>query len=288
MRDWASNYLGASGDFDVLPTIGSKELVAWLPTFLEAKRVLYPQIAYPTYLVGGILAGAENIAVDIDPLSWPDADLAWINSPSNPSGRVHSIAELEAVLEYSRRTNTVVASDECYISFPDSQVPTSLLKIANGDNRNLLAVHSLSKRSNLAGYRAAFIVGDPALIAKIREIRKHAGLMVALPVQKAMVAALANEDHVLIQAGKYRARREKLRPVLESLGFQIEFSDAGLYLWASRGESDWESVDWLAERGILVTPGHFYGPAGERFVRIALTATDSKIDEVCSRLQATK
>ena len=285
MRKWAVDYLGASGEFDVLPTIGSKELVAWLPTFLESRRVLYPKIAYPTYLVGGIIAKAENIAVDIDARSWPDSDLAWINSPSNPSGRVHSLSELQAVIDYSRRTGAVIASDECYISFPATKSATSILKVAAGQNRNLLAVHSLSKRSNLAGYRAAFIVGDPDLIATIREIRKHAGLMVPLPVQRAMVAALADEKHVHTQSAKYQARREKLRPVLEALGFRIEFTEAGLYLWVTRNESDWTSVSLLADRGILVTPGHFYGPDGATFVRIALTATDENIDHVCQRLQ---
>ena len=167
MRRWAIDILGVTGEFDVLPTVGSKELVALLPTLLEAEKVLYPKIAYPTYLVGAMIAKAQAIEVDIDATGWPSADLAWVNSPSNPTGRIHSYDELQAIINFSRSTQTVVASDECYIGFPAGEVqPISILKVAAGNNTGLLAVHSLSKRSNLAGYRAAFIVGDPALIAQ--------------------------------------------------------------------------------------------------------------------------
>lgn len=283
---WARKVLGASGDFDVLPTIGSKELVAWLPTLLQANTVLYPEIAYPTYLVGSMIAQATSHAVAVDPSTWPKADLAWINSPSNPTGRVHSEDELLAVVEHSRRTGLVIASDECYLNFPSTKNPISILRIANGDNRNLLAVHSLSKRSNLAGYRAAFIVGDSALVGKIREIRKHAGMMVPLPVQKAMVAALSDESHVELQAQRYRDRRSILAPALEAVGFRVDLTEAGIYIWCTRDESDWNSVAWLAEFGILTTPGHFYGLAGSRHIRVALTATDDAIAIAASRLQS--
>lgn len=284
MRTWASQVLGATGEFDVLPTIGSKELVAWLPTILEAKVVLYPEVAYPTYLVGAMIANAQALAVDIDAKAWPAAQLAWINSPSNPTGRVHSEAELLDVIAYSRQTGTVIASDECYFSFPDSKSATSILKLAAGDNRNLLAVHSLSKRSNLAGYRAGLIIGDSDLIAKIREFRKHAGMMVPLPVQRAMVVALADETHVNLQSERYRARRAILQPVLEAAGFKVDFTEAGLYIWCSRGESDWESVSWLAQFGILATPGHFYGAKGSSHIRVALTATDDAIKTAAKRI----
>ncbi len=284
MRTWASQVLGATGEFDVLPTIGSKELVAWLPTILEAKVVLYPEVAYPTYLVGAMIANAQALAVGIDAKAWPAAQLAWINSPSNPTGRVHSEAELLDVIAYSRQTGTVIASDECYFSFPDSKSATSILKLAAGDNRNLLAVHSLSKRSNLAGYRAGLIIGDSDLIAKIRELRKHAGMMVPLPVQRAMVAALADETHVNLQSERYRARRAILQPVLEAAGFKVDFTEAGLYIWCSRGESDWESVSWLAQFGILATPGHFYGAKGSSHIRVALTATDDAIKTAAKRI----
>ena len=284
LKSYSSSILGVSGEFDVLPTIGSKELVALLPFLLRATTVLIPEIAYPTYRVGGIIAGSEVTEVGIDPSDWPDSDLAWINNPSNPTGRVHSEKELDAVIAWSRKTGTVIASDECYFSFPDTEQSTSILRRAGGENSNLLALHSLSKRSNIAGYRGGFVVGDPQLISKLLEIRKHMGMMVPQPIQLAMVAALGDESHVQTQAQRYRARRKKLADVLTKNGFVIEHSRAGLYIWCTRNEIDWETVGWFADRGILVTPGNFYGEAGARHIRIALTATDAQIDEVVARL----
>ena len=285
MRKWATNVLGASGEFDVLPTIGSKELVAWLPSILQAKTVLYPKVAYPTYLVGSMIHQFTNVAVDIDATTWPKSDLAWINSPSNPTGRVHSESELEAVIAYARNNNSIVASDECYISFPATgPAPISILKLANGNNKNLIAVHSMSKRSNLAGYRAGLIVGDPDLIAEIREVRKHAGMLTPLPIQRAMTAALGDEAHVAIQAKRYAARREVLSAALIAAGFQIDFSNAGLYIWCTRSEDSWKSVSWLADIGILATPGIFYGEAGAQHIRIAMTATDAQIADAAARI----
>ena len=285
ISDWARRRLGASGDFDVLPIIGSKECVAWLPTFIEATKVLYPAIAYPTYLVGSLIAQAEAHAVEIDAGTWPEADMAWLNSPSNPTGRVHSESEMAAAIAWARKHDAILASDECYIDFADSAEPVSILKVAQGDNRNILAVHSLSKRSSMAGYRGAFIIGDISLIARIREIRKHAGMLVPLPVQHAMVAALSDEVHVTQQRARYNARKRALRPALESHGFVIEESAAGLYLWATRDEDCWASVDWLAGYGILATPGSFYGDAGNKHIRIAMTATDEHISDAVKRLQ---
>ena len=286
MRQWAEKILRVRGDFDVLPTIGSKEFVAWLPTFLEARTVNYPEIAYPTYLVGALIAGAEAIPVALSPESWKPADLTWINTPSNPTGRVHSAQELAAIVEFSRKNSAVVASDECYLNFParPDVRPSSLLEVAAGDNTNLLAVYSLSKRSNFAGYRGGLVVGDPALIARIREVRKHAGMIVPTPIQRAMSVALADENHVQEQAQRYAARRSVLLPALKSAGFKMEFSDAGLYIWCTRDESDWDSIAWLAERGILATPGHFYGSAGNRHIRIALTSTDADIADAAQRI----
>ena len=285
MRNWAINILGATGEFDVLPTIGSKELVAWLPSILRAKTVLYPKVAYPTYLVGSMIHESEAIAVDIDASTWPKSDIAWINSPSNPTGRVHSIGEMQAVINYARGNNSLVVSDECYISFPaKGSEPVSILKLANGDNKNLLAVHSMSKRSNLAGYRAGLIVGDPEIIAEIREVRKHAGMMVPLPIQRAMTAALGDEVHVDEQAERYANRREVLSSALVKAEFQIDFSNAGLYIWCTRNEDCWDSVSWLADLGILATPGIFYGAAGAKHIRIAMTATDAQIADAANRI----
>ena len=286
ITEWAKKTLGVTGDIGVLPLIGSKEFVAWLPTFIEAQSVLYPDVAYPTYLVGALLAQAKATAVAVDASQWPAADMAWVNSPSNPTGRVHSESEYRSAIAWSRSQQSVLVSDECYLEFGDSVVPTSILKYTDGDNKNILAVFSLSKRSSMAGYRAAFIVGDPALIAKILEVRKHAGMIVALPVQKAMVAALSDDRHVAEQRARYNARRAALIPALTAAGFSIDHSEAGLYIWASRAEDCWDSVAWLAEIGIIATPGIFYGELGSRHIRIAMTATDAQISDAARRIQS--
>ncbi len=286
IKKWAVEHLAATGDFDVLPVIGSKEIVAWLPTIIESKIVLIPEIAYPTYHVGAILAQAQSIPVAIDATTWPAADLAWLNSPSNPTGRVHSVDEVKACIDWSRTYKSILVSDECYFEFDQSAKSVSVLSQTGGDNTNILAIHSLSKRSSMAGYRAAFMIGDSALIAKIREIRKHGGMMVGLPVQKAMTAALADDVHVGEQRARYNARKDALRPALEAVGFEIEFSNSGLYLWCTRNEDAWTSVAWLAERGILATPGSFYGQVGARHIRIAMTATDAQIADAVARLKA--
>ncbi len=286
IKKWATERLGATGDFDVLPIIGSKELVAWLPTYLESQTVLIPEIAYPTYHVGAVLAAAKSLPVAIDAKSWPHADLAWMNSPSNPTGRVHSVEEVKACIQWSRANKSVLISDECYLEFDQNAHSVSVLSQTGGDNTNILAVHSLSKRSSMAGYRAAFMVGDSALIARIREIRKHGGMMVPLPVQKAMTVALADDAHVAEQRARYNARKDAMRPALVSAGFAVEFSDSGLYLWCTRNEDAWTSVAWLAERGILATPGSFYGEQGKNHIRIAMTATDAHISDAVQRLKA--
>jgi succinyldiaminopimelate transaminase len=284
IRKWAIEHLGASGEFDVLPLIGSKELVAWLPTIMQSQKVIYPNIAYPTYLVGALLAKAEPIEVDIDAHNWPAADFAWVNTPSNPTGRVHSESELRATVKWVRENNATLVCDECYIDFGDKETPTSLLRYTDGDNRNILVVHSLSKRSSMAGYRGAFLIGDAKLISQIREIRKHAGMMVPLPIQNAMVAALSDETHVVEQRNRYNARRAVLAPALVAAGFKIEESAAGLYIWCTRSEDCWKSVEWLANLGIVATPGSFYGELGASHIRIAMTATDAQISDAAARI----
>jgi len=286
IKDWAINRLGASGDFDVLPLIGSKELVAWLPTILESQKVLIPKIAYPTYHVGALIAKAQSIEVDIDANLWPKADLAWLNSPSNPTGRTHSVEEIKACIQWARTNNSILVSDECYVEFDHTGTSYSVLSQSDGNNKNILALHSLSKRSSMAGYRAAFMIGDPVLIARIRELRKHGGMMVPLPVQKAMAVALSDNEHVAEQRSRYNARRDVIRPALEAAGFRIEFSNSGLYVWCTREEDAWQSVEWLAHRGVLATPGSFYGLAGARHIRIAMTATDDQINSAAIRIRA--
>jgi succinyldiaminopimelate transaminase len=291
---WVARACGADPEtVGVLPTIGSKELVAWLPTLLgvgPGDVVVIPQVCYPTYEVGARLAGAEVVRADsltaLGPA--PRVRLVWVNSPANPSGRVLPPAHLRKVVDWARERGAVVASDECYLALGWEETPTSILaaEVADGDYHNLLAVHSLSKRSNLAGYRAGFVAGDRRLIGELLAVRKHAGMILPAPVQAAMVAALGDEEHVAVQRARYAARRALLRDALVKAGFTITHSTAGLYLWATRDEDCWTTVDWLAERGILVAPGDFYGPAGNRYVRVALTATDERVAAAAERLTA--
>lgn len=290
----------------VLPTVGSKELVALLPALLrlgEGDLVVHPSAAYPTYDVGARLAGAEPVATD-DPaalLAGPDGDrvrLVWLNSPGNPDGRVLGAEELRAVVEAARaaaaRTGrpVVVASDECYAElawdepWATSGVPSVLdPRVTGGDVSGLLALYSLSKQSNLAGYRAAFAAGDPALVADLLATRKHVGMIVPAPVQAAMTVALGDDAHVAEQRERYRARRSALLGALVGAGLVVDRSAAGLYLWArpaAGGDDCWATVGRLAEHGILVAPGSFYG--APRHVRVALTGTDERIAAAVGRL----
>jgi succinyldiaminopimelate transaminase len=275
----------------VLPTIGSKELVAWLPTLLGVGAgdvVVIPSVCYPTYEVGALLAGATVVRSDsltaLGPT--PRIKLIWINSPSNPTGRVLPAEHLRKVVDWARERGVVVASDECYLALGFQTRPVSVLDdaVTGGNYTGVLAVHSLSKRSNLAGYRAAFVGGDPALVAGLLAVRKHAGMIVPAPVQAAMIAALGDEGHVAEQRERYSARREMLHAALVKADFEISHSEAGLYLWATRGDDCWRTVDWLAERGILAAPGAFYGPSAPQHVRIALTATDERVAAAVHRL----
>jgi succinyldiaminopimelate transaminase len=287
-RRWHSVELD---DPNVQPTIGSKELVAWLPTLLglgPGDVVVIPELAYPTYDVGARLAGAEVLPCD-DPAAAAAArpKLMWINSPANPHGRILTADETRAWVAAARSCGALLASDECYGEFGWDAEPVSVLDpdINSGSLQGLVAAFSLSKRSNIAGYRAGFIAGDAAALSDLLELRKHAGMMVPAPVQAAMVALLADDAHALEQRERYLARRKLLRPALEAAGFTIDHSQGSLYLWATRGENCRDTVDWLAARGILVAPGDFYGPKGANHVRVALTATDERIQAACARLQ---
>jgi succinyldiaminopimelate transaminase len=290
---WLSRRLGVAADpAAVLPTIGAKELVAWLPTLLgfgPGCVVGFPALAYPTYQVGALLAGATPMVLDATVAAGPSRiAMLWVNSPANPTGRVLPPDHLRKMVDWARERGTVLVSDECYIEYgwDDENRPMSVLHpaICGSSHSGVLAVHSLSKRSNLAGYRAGFVAGDPALVSSLLEVRKHAGMMVPSPVQAAMIAALDDDEHVAQQRSRYLARRSVLAAALSEAGFAIEHSEAGLYLWATRDEDCWTTVEWLAARGILVAPGAFYGAAGARHVRVALTATDERVAAAASRL----
>jgi succinyldiaminopimelate transaminase len=288
ISEWVSRSCGVTSGFGVLPTIGSKELVAWLPQLLgigPGDVVAIPSVCYPTYEVGARLAGATVVRSDsLLSLGPARVKLVWVNSPANPTGAVLPAEHLRKVVDWARERGAVVASDECYLPLPWESSPVSILSVCDSDLSGVLAVHSLSKRSNLAGYRAGFVAGDPALVGELLAVRKHAGMIVPAPVQAAMIAALRDESHVVEQRARYSRRRARLKDALTAAGFTIEHSQAGLFLWCTRGEDGWATVDWFAARGILVVPGEFYGPGGSKHVRIALTTPDEGVDAVVTRL----
>ena len=302
---WFERRRGVAGldPRNIMPTVGSKELVAWLPLLLGLKPgdvVVRPKVAYPTYDIGATLAGVTSVATDnldeLDDATRARVRLIWVNSPGNPTGSVRGVDSLRALVEQARELGAVVASDECYaeLGWGDwdvqrgGQAVPSILdpRVVGGSHEGLLAVYSLSKQSNVAGYRAAFVAGDPGLMPNLVNSRKHAGMIVPYPVQEAMRVALGDDAHVEAQKDLYRGRRERLVPALLDFGLEIKDSDAGLYLWSTAGESTWDTVGRLAERGIVVGPGVFYGEAGNGYIRVALTGSDERIDAAVSRLVA--
>lgn len=292
---WYERKRGVSVESDaVLPTVGSKELVALLPFLLglgEGDVVVHPEIAYPTYAMSAALVGATSVAAD-DPQNWPEnTKLIWLNSPANPTGQVRGSDYLASAVRRARELGAVIANDECYAELgwdgEWAHMPTPCIlhpSVVGEDHAGVLSVYSLSKQSNLAGYRAAFLAGDQRIVNELLNVRKHAGLMLPAPVQAAMVAALNDEAHVAEQKQRYAARRSMLIPALKHAGFTIEHSEAGLYLWATRGADCWQDVEALAALGILVGPGIFYGDNARQFIRLSLTATDERIASAAARL----
>lgn len=281
---------------NVLPTIGSKEFVAWLAFMLrlgDGDVVVHPRAAYPTYAIGAAMAGATALAAD-DPAEWPAATkLVWLNSPGNPDGRVLDVDALRARVLRARELGAVIVNDECYAElgwdgrWSQERIPSILdPRVTGGSLDGILCAYSLSKQSNLAGYRAAFVAGDRTLVDQLLSVRKHAGMMLPGPVQAAMVVALRDENHVAAQKNLYRARRDVLLPALVAAGFTLDASEAGLYLWVTEGTDAWASIKRLAELGILAGPGHFYGTAYPQHVRLSLTASDERIAQAAARLRA--
>ncbi len=290
---------------DVVACVGTKEAVASLPRMLSLRRpgrdtVLYPAASYPTYAMGALLAGLRPVAVPVDDawrldLSRVDPDDArralvlWCNDPSNPTGVTATPAEMAEHVEWARSRGIVVASDECYAEFTcddhgDPAPPVTAL--ASGVD-GVLAVHSLSKRSNMAGLRAGFIAGDRELVQYLGEVRKHAGLMIPGAVQAAAAAALDDDAHVEIQRERYARRRAVAVPAFQKIGLEHDGGPSTFYLWLrdATGERDgWTITADLARTGLLVAPGEFYGPEGARHARVALTVTDDDLAVVCDRL----
>ena len=294
--DWLARRFGVTGlDLDaVLPVVGSKELISGLAGHLgvgPGDLVVYPALAYPTYEVGAVLAGARTVATDsLTSLGPERVSVVWVNSPSNPTGRMLPVEHLRKVVDWCRERGALLVSDECYIEMAwepvDGQGPVSALHpdVCGGDHTGILTVHSLSKRSNLAGYRCAFVAGDPAVVGELLAVRKNLGLMMPGPQQRAMAAAIDDDEHVAEQRARYARRRGELKTAFESCGFRVDHSQASLYLWMTRGEPCWDTVGWLADQGILVAPGEFYGRAGSEHVRVAFTATDERVAAAVRRL----
>jgi len=282
---------------DILPTIGSKEFIGLLPLLLDLGAgdvVVHPRAAYPTYAVGARLVRATSLASD-DPAEWPGGTrLVWLNSPGNPDGRVLTVDELRVAVARARELGAVLALDECYAElgwdgrWATERVPSILDPVVSGGSLDgLLSVYSLSKQSNLAGYRAAFVAGDPLLVARFLDARLHLGMWPPAPQQAAMVAALRDDAHVAAQKALYRARRGVLVPAIEEAGFRIEHSEAGLFLWATDGRDGWETVERLVRSaGILAVPGRFYGRSSGEYVRFSLTAPDAAIAAAAERLRS--
>jgi len=294
--EWFARRRGVEGltPDQVMPTIGSKELISFLPLLMglgPGDVVVQPKVAYTAYVVGAALCGAEIISED-DPAKWPaNTKLVWINSPGNPDGRVFDVHELKAAVDRARELGALLASDECYAElgwddWSEKLIPSALDPRVCGDSHEgILVCYSLSKQSNLAGYRAAFAVGDAKLIKGLVNLRMHSGLNTPAPMQKVMTVALGDYEHVAIEKELYRERREILLAAVRGYGFELSDSQAGLYLWATLGEDCWKTVDRMADLGIVVVPGTFYGEHSTQHVRFSLTATDAKIEEAANRLR---
>jgi len=307
-RDAALGWLGRR--FGVEPAgaavaacIGTKEFAASLPHYLRLRApgrdtVLCPAVAYPTYAMGAALAGCRAMPVpmdsqwrlELDAIAPDDAARSlclWINSPGNPTGAVDDLA---TAARWGRRHGVPVFSDECYIEYiwDDSAARRPEASILSQGTSGLVAVYSLSKRSNLAGLRAGFYVGDPDLVGYLSEVRKHAGMMVPGPVQAAAVAALDDDGHVDAQRAVYRSRLSRLRELLSSLAPDVELPGGGLYLWAESPEGDgWSLARRAAEElGALISPGELYGPGGAAYARVAAVAPDARIGLLEQRMAA--
>ena len=296
IRGWLQRRFGVEASLaEVAACVGTKEFVATTPQYLQLRTpsrdtVLYPAVAYPTYEMGAILAGCRPVAVPaavdgsidlsaIDPADAARALMLWVNSPSNPTG---ALSDLQAAAAWGRAHGVPVFSDECYVEFTWDGPPRTILE---SGMQGVVAVHSLSKRSNLAGLRVGFYVGDAELVGYLREVRKHVGMMVPGPAQAAGAVALADDAHVQAQRDRYRYRLERLGAVLSAWsGLEVPMPAGAFYLWFDAHDG-WEFAERLArEGGALVSPGDFYGAGGAQNVRAAVVQPDDRIELVAQRL----
>jgi aspartate/methionine/tyrosine aminotransferase len=302
IQHWTKARLGAGIPLDaVAACVGTKEFVATTPQWMrlrcpERDTVLYPAVSYPTYEMGARLAGLRPVAVpldsswrlDLSAISSDDASRAlmlWVNSPGNPSG---ALDDLAAAASWGRSAGVPVFSDECYAEFTWDGPPQTILGRGSGPDGidGVVAVHSVSKRSNMAGMRVGWYAGDTGLVTYLREIRKHAGFMVPGPVQRAAAAVLADQGHVEVQRDRYWNRLLRCQTILAGLGPRPALPAGGFYLWSPAPDGDeWAWTDWLAAKGgVLVSPGSFYGSGGAGYVRLAMVAGLERLDLVASRL----
>lgn len=280
----------------VAACIGTKELVASTPQYLRLRTpsrdtVLYPAVAYPTYEMGAVLGGCRPVAVpslpgggiDLDAIDPADARRAlmlWVNSPSNPTG---ALTDLDRAAAWGRSHGVPVFSDECYAEFTWEGPPRTILESGLD---GVVAVHSLSKRSNLAGLRVGFYAGDAELVGYLKDVRKHVGMLVPGPAQAAGVVALGDDAHVAVQRDRYRRRLDRMADVVERWsGIPVPRPAGGFYLWFDSGDG-WAFAERLAtEGGALVSPGDFYGAGGAHNVRVAVVQPDDRIELVARRLE---
>lgn len=270
---------------EVVPVSGTKEAITLLPLALGLRpgaRVLCPEPGYPAYAVGAHAVGAipefSSTGTVADP---QDVAMVWINTPANPTGEVLPPERLREIVDWARRHDVLVAVDECYLELGWDVRPVSVLhpSVCGESRRGVVALYSLSKSANMAGYRAGFVAGDPLVVSALRDGRKHLGMLVPTPVQAAMTAILGPHGDLAVeqQRSLYASRRRQLMEALRLAGFRIDYSAAGLYLWVTRGEPALETARRMAALGILVTPGDQYGPSGRQHVRISLTASDEDV-----------
>lgn len=294
---WMARRLGVEVDPSaVMACVGTKEFVSTLPHWLRLRRpdldtVLHPAVSYPSYAMGATLAGCRSVEVPLagdwrldlgalDPADVERALCLWVNSPGNPAGQLD---DLGAAAEWGREHGVPVFSDECYAEYTWDGPPRSILS-AGADG--VVAVHSLSKRSNAAGLRAGFYAGDPDLVHYLSEVRKHVGMLVPGPVQAAAAVALDDDAHVDAQRARYRERLEYFRALLAAIEVDAPFPGGGFYVWAPAPDGDaWAFTERLAaEGGCLVSPGDLYGAAGAGFVRIALVRPVERLALVAERM----
>lgn len=298
VAEWMLDSFGCNIDpaSQIAAAVGTKEFVAGLPHWMKLRSpdrdtVLYPSVSYPSYEMGATLAGCRAVAVPVDE-NWSirldevsDEDrsralLLWVNTPGNPAG---GLDDLDAVAHWGRSNQIPVFSDECYCEFTWDGSPRTIL---SSGTKGVVSVHSLSKRSNLAGVRVGFYAGDSEVVDYLREVRKHAGFMVPGPAQAAAVAALTDQGHVERQREIYWNRLNRLSKLISNMGAEASLPQGGFYLWVpAPGGDAWGFVEQLlTEIGLLASPGEFYGSRGAGYVRIAAVQTDDRIKLLEQRL----